>query len=348
MQPRGDGGFVPLAAVYDEWAAIAVCAAAAIWAVPHLQLWLLPSLPVGAALLLLVGGAVGACCLAGLLPAQPQRDQERASDAPPARAPDGVASFGPLLRARERYGGRIWTVAAADWRRASEAEAPQEFPPRSFGEGAVAMQWSGRLRGASLRLLRDGPGAPGQPEKARVSLAGCGVRVASECLRGSKGTWWKKGPLEIRHPDGRPLLAGCSTLFLFAPDGAAKEQWHSALLWACGDPGDVRRAGALYSAFCRDARARLAAAAAPEGGSDLGWRTADSSAAAAAAAAPSRQAAAPRPLSQAASEASLGAGCVAAAVAASKQLVWQEAAHLAAGGDRQVGEGLGGQGFNAP
>jgi hypothetical protein len=42
-------------------------AAAAIWAVPHLQLWLLPSLPVGAALLLLVGGAVGACCLAGLL-----------------------------------------------------------------------------------------------------------------------------------------------------------------------------------------------------------------------------------------------------------------------------------------
>jgi hypothetical protein len=46
---------------------LARSAAAAVWAIPHLQLWLLPSLPLGAASLLLAGAAVGACCCVALL-----------------------------------------------------------------------------------------------------------------------------------------------------------------------------------------------------------------------------------------------------------------------------------------
>ncbi len=224
--------------------------------------------------------------------------------APPA--PAAAASVGPLLRVRGRYGGRVWTVPGGDWRAAAAGTGPphdEDAPPRGAaapaGAGGGAMQWSGRLRRGVLKLTADGAGtATDQPRRLRIPLAGCGVRVVHPSASGGpassrrqhrelngvinspSGSWWRKGPLEVCHSGGRPLFEGRSSFLLFAPDGPAKEQWHAALLWACGGSsgssdgssggGEVRRVGAVYAAFCE--RALAASGAAVQQCSGPSWR----------------------------------------------------------------------------
>ncbi|GBF96731.1 hypothetical protein Rsub_09473 [Raphidocelis subcapitata] len=273
MERLAAGGTVPLTALYDELAALAVCAAAVVWTVPHLQLWLLPSLPLGAATLLLIGGALGAAALAALLAAtffmltEPARAPtaairaaniegtspdpaglQRQPDRPPHRgsAAAGTASFGPLLRTRERFSGRVWT-------------------------------WSARLRGGVLRLASDGAGSsadgPGRqpPARARVQLAGCRVRAVDARLA-VRGPWGTAAPLEVAGGDGQRLLQGCGAFLLFAQDGAVQEQWLAALLRASGSAGGaVARLDADYSAFCERSRQQLlSAGGAGAAGGDTG------------------------------------------------------------------------------
>lgn len=65
--------------------------------------------------------------------------------------------------------------------------------------------------------------------QVRVQLAGCSVRVVTESLRGGKSLWWKKGPLEVVHEGGRPLMGGCSVFYLFVDNGGWG--WMAASVW---------------------------------------------------------------------------------------------------------------------
>ena len=73
-----------------------------------------------------------------------------------------------------------------------------------------------------------------QPEMSKVG----------SCIR-----WWRKTPLEISHPS-RALMARQKTFLLFCDGSAAKEQWFTALSWACNSGGPTRQVEDMYTAFC--------------------------------------------------------------------------------------------------
>lgn len=106
-----------------------------------------------------------------------------------AAAPAAAASFGPLLRAQERYAGRVWTVLPHDW---LPGAPPDEFPPRSCGPGAAAHQWSARLRGGALRLTLDGEGAAGQVAKVSDWPGGaCGGQAKGDASKPLRRAVWQ-------------------------------------------------------------------------------------------------------------------------------------------------------------
>lgn len=233
-------------------------AAAVVWSVPHLQLWLLPSLPISAATLLLIGGALGCLLAVGVLvatfylltepsptprlaaagaeakreaagAASMQGEQDRPP--PPASVTAGTASFGPLLRTRERFSGPVWTVLPVDWQPTGAARQ-QSWDATGGGAAAGAppmlqhSQWSARLRGSVLRLApastgfaAGNPASKGQPPgKVQVRLADCHVRAVDACPA-VRGPWGAGAPLEIASGAGQHLLDGFSRFYLFAQDG---------------------------------------------------------------------------------------------------------------------------------
>lgn len=67
----------------------------------------------------------------------------------------------------------------------------------------------------------------------------------------------RKGPLEVRSLGGRMLLHKEPAFFLFATDGAAKEQWYLALCQAIDAAGVGAGVQQLYNKYCALLRQRL-------------------------------------------------------------------------------------------
>ena len=133
--------------------------------------------------------------------------------------------------------------------RYDRTEALLNWPPATEGPKAAVMKWFGSLKAGRIFLARqttleDSDVVP----VVEIPLTGCSVRLVTEGLRG-KTRWWRKTPLEISHPS-RALLARQTTFFLFCDGSAAKEQWFTALSWACGGGGPPKAVQDLYSSFC--------------------------------------------------------------------------------------------------
>ena len=144
------------------------------------------------------------------------------------------------------YSGWVWTIPESQY---DKTEALANWPPATDGPKAAAVKWFGGLKSGRLFLARqtaleDTDVVP----VVEVPLAGCSVRLVTEGLRG-KTRWWRKTPLEISHPT-RALLARQKCFFLFCDGSAAKEQWFTALSWACSGGGPAKEVEELYSAFC--------------------------------------------------------------------------------------------------
>ncbi|DBA92750.1 TPA: hypothetical protein ACH3X1_002948 [Trebouxia sp. C0004] len=144
------------------------------------------------------------------------------------------------------YSGWVWTIPES---RYDKTEALLNWPPATEGPKAAATKWFGSLKAGSIFLasqhtLEDSDKVP----VMQIPLAGCTVRLVTEGLRG-KTRWWRKTPLEISHPS-RDLLARQKNFLLFCDGSAAKEQWLTALSWACSAGGPPRAVQELYSAFC--------------------------------------------------------------------------------------------------
>lgn len=137
--------------------------------------------------------------------------------------------------------------------RYDRTEALLNWPPTTEGPKAAAIKWFSSLKAGRIFLARhttleDSDVVP----VVEVPLAGCTVRLVTEGLRG-KTRWWRKTPLEISHPS-RALLARQSTFFLFCDGSAAKEQWFTALTWACSGGGASQAVQDLYATFCSTLR----------------------------------------------------------------------------------------------
>ncbi len=144
------------------------------------------------------------------------------------------------------YSGWVWTIPES---RYDKTEALPTWPPATEGPKAAATKWFGSLKAGSIFLasqhtLEDSDKVP----VMQIPLAGCTVRLVTEGLRG-KTRWWRKTPLEISHPS-RGLLARQKSFLLFCDGSAAKEQWLTALSWACSAGGPPKAVQELYSAFC--------------------------------------------------------------------------------------------------
>ncbi|KAL0038199.1 hypothetical protein WJX79_007719 [Trebouxia sp. C0005] len=144
------------------------------------------------------------------------------------------------------YSGWVWTIPES---RYDKTEALPNWPPATEGLKAAATKWFGSLKAGSIFLasqhtLEDSDKVP----VMQIPLAGCTVRLVTEGLRG-KTRWWRKTPLEISHPS-RDLLARQKSFLLFCDGSAAKEQWLTALSWACSAGGPPKAVQELYSDFC--------------------------------------------------------------------------------------------------
>ena len=133
--------------------------------------------------------------------------------------------------------------------RYDRTEALLNWPPATEGPKAAAIKWFGGLKAGRIFLARqttleDSDVVP----VVEIPLAGCSVRLVTEGLRG-KTRWWRKTPLEISHPT-RALLARQRTFFLFCDGSAAKEQWLTAVSWACSGGGAPQAVQDLYATFC--------------------------------------------------------------------------------------------------
>lgn len=133
--------------------------------------------------------------------------------------------------------------------RYNRTEALLNWPPATEGPKAAAIKWFGGLKAGRIFLARqttleDSDVVP----VVEIPLAGCSVRLVTEGLRG-KTRWWRKTPLEISHPT-RALLARQRTFFLFCDGSAAKEQWLTAVSWACSGGGAPQAVQDLYATFC--------------------------------------------------------------------------------------------------
>ena len=144
------------------------------------------------------------------------------------------------------YSGWVWTIPES---RYDKTEALANWPPATDGPKAAAIKWFGGLKAGRIFLARqttleDSDVVP----VVEIPLAGCTVRLVTEGL-GGKTRWWRKTPLEISHPT-RALFARQKTFLLFCDGSAAKEQWFTALSWACSGGGPPKAVEELYSAFC--------------------------------------------------------------------------------------------------
>lgn len=144
------------------------------------------------------------------------------------------------------YSGWVWTIPES---RYDKTEALANWPPPTEGPKAAAAKWFGSLKAGRLFLASQTTleGSDTVPV-IEVPLTGCTVRLVTEGLRG-KTRWWRKTPLEISHPT-RVLLARQKTFLLFCDGSAAKEQWFTALNWACSGGGAPQAVEELYAAFC--------------------------------------------------------------------------------------------------
>lgn len=154
------------------------------------------------------------------------------------KSPLHSASLNPVPLCRRRY---------------DKTEALLNWPPATEGPKAAAIKWYGGLKAGRIFLARqttleDSDVVP----VVEIPLAGCSVRLVTEGLRG-KTRWWRKTPLEISHPN-RALLARQKTFFLFCDGSAAKEQWLTALSWACSGGGAPQAVQDLYATFCSTLR----------------------------------------------------------------------------------------------
>eukprot|EP01025_Chloroclados_australasicus_P049135 TRINITY_DN5588_c1_g1_i15.p1 TRINITY_DN5588_c1_g1~~TRINITY_DN5588_c1_g1_i15.p1 ORF type:complete len:1084 (-),score=92.01 TRINITY_DN5588_c1_g1_i15:644-3895(-) len=132
----------------------------------------------------------------------------------------------PLRYSRNgEYQGWLYTVKHSRWD--EELHLPQ-FPPATDGSSKIATVWYAALRAGNI-ILKDPDGS--DDKQVVIPLDECSVRVVKACLR-AKPQWWKKGPLELRHPY-RHLLHGESALFLFAASSYDKQQWYRAIKFCC-------------------------------------------------------------------------------------------------------------------
>ena len=142
------------------------------------------------------------------------------------------------------YSGWVWTMPES---RYDKTEALANWPPATEGPKAAAIKWFGGLKAGRIFLARQHVEDSDVVPVVEIPLTGCTVRLVTEGLRG-KTRWWRKTPLEISHPT-RALFARQRTFLLFCDGSAAKEQWFTALSWACNDGGAPQAVEELYLAF---------------------------------------------------------------------------------------------------
>ena len=144
------------------------------------------------------------------------------------------------------YSGWVWTIPES---RYDKTEALPNWPPATEGPKAAAIKWFASLKAGSIFLARpttleDSDVVP----VGEIPLSGCTVRLVTGGVAG-KTRWWRKTPLEISHPS-RALFARQKTFLLFCDGSAAKEQWFTAVTWACSGGGPPQAVEELYSTFC--------------------------------------------------------------------------------------------------
>jgi hypothetical protein len=196
-------------------------------------------------------------------------------DEAPTLAAELAAALGRRARpphahaARGAFAGWLWTMPGGSF--GKEAAALPWPPP-----APAATRWWGAARGGALFLARPAPRPAGRGEPApppiivTIPLAGTSVEAVEECLM-SKSVWWRKAPLLLHRPapagaDSLPPELPPGALYLYASDGASKQQWAAALARGAGGESAAASATAetSYAAFSAWLRAASRPGAYPD------------------------------------------------------------------------------------